>query len=126
MAKKNGELGLNAWLRQDTVLGYIINAYVGVEPARTGGVMRRMFVWESEDGRVKGNAEAFMIHLGKRFERKIGKWDASALHELLRDLGDSITPHPQHSPPQADSPRVGRFKQPEPDEWVIRPSPDEK
>jgi hypothetical protein len=60
-----------------------------------------------------------MLHLGERFKRSINKWDASQLHELMRDLGDVITPHTKHEAPRPDSPRAGHFKQPAPEEWVI-------
>ena len=120
------KLGLYDWLRQNEVLGYIINAYAGIEPAPANhGVMRRVFLWE-DAGEVKmGNTEAFILHLGRRFERKVKTHEASDLHKLLRDLGESITPHPRHARPQANGPQAGRFKQPEPDEWVVGRSKSE-
>ena len=120
------QLGLYNWLRQDEILGYIINAHAGVEPAPTNpAVMRRVFLWE-DSGEIKmGNTEAFILHLGSRFEREVKTHDASDLHKLLRDLGESITPHQRHSRPKADSPACGRFNQPEPDEWVVSRSKSE-
>lgn len=121
MAKKKGIMPMHEWLRTDEVLGYIINSYHGVEPAPTNHrVMRRVFLWE-EEGEVKmGNAEAFTLHLGRRFERKVSAQDASHIHQFLRDLGESITPHQRHEKPRTDGPRAGKFRQPDPDEWIVR------
>ena len=120
------EISLYNWLRLDHVLGYIVNAYEGIKPVpNKPSVMRRVFLWE-EEGEVKmGNAEAFVLHLGRHFERRIAPIDASSLHELLRDLGDVINPHKSHNKPSPDGPYAGHFKQPDPDEWVIRQHPGE-
>ncbi len=112
---------MSEWLRQDQVLGYIINAYAGVEPISAEmSKMRRVFLWEEGHEVKMGNAEAFMIHLGKRFDRETKAMDASELHRLLRDLGDSMTPHSKQAPRRANSPRAGQFRQPDPEEWVVR------
>lgn len=120
MAKKK-KLSLETWLRQDRVLGYVINAYAGVDesPNQTG-VLRRVFLWEEDDDVIMGNTEAFVLHLGRRFDRRVKEGDATAIHRLLRDLGENVALHRKHDSPRADSPRVGRYKQPDPEEWRIR------
>lgn len=119
--KKRGQ-SFETWLRTDEILGYVINAYSGIEPiSQDFGKMRRVFLWE-EEGEVKmGNAEAFVLHLGRRFNRVVKAGETTLLHKLLRDLGDSIAPHKNgHAKPRPDSPKRGTFKQPVPDEWTIR------
>lgn len=116
-------IGLYEWLTSVEILGYIINAHAGVEPLQHNpGILRRIFLWE-EDGEVKmGNTEAFMLHLGRRFDRKVSEGDAPTLHKLMRDLGESVSFHKKHAPRSPDGPKAGRYRQPEPDEWVINPS----
>lgn len=123
MTRKRTELTLEQWLHQDDVLGYIVNAYQGVDavPSRPG-LMRRVFLWEEGHEVKMGNAEAFILHLGGRFGRSVRSGDASALHKLLRDLGEAIALHRKHEPRRADGPGAGRFRQPDPDEWVVRRS----
>lgn len=120
MAKKSKR----QWFRSDEVLGYIINAYAGVDPCPTNPhIMRRVFLWEEKTEIRMGNAEAFVLHLNRRFKMRLKVSDASLIHELLRDLGEVISPHRQHSPRDENSPKVGKFKQPDPDEWVVGNKP---
>lgn len=105
---------------RDDVLGYIINSYEGIEPVPSNTkVMRRVFLWEDEGDVKMGNTEAFVLHLGQKFERKTNPCDATGVHEILRDLGELIHPHRKHDSPRPDGPAAGRFKQPVPDEWVV-------
>jgi len=124
VAKKKsakGRLTLVDWLQRDEVLGYIINAYAGVDAVPSNpGIMRRVFLWEEGDEVKMGNAEAFVLHLGRQFGRNLKTGDASVLHWLLRELGESISSHKKREPPRANSPAAGRFRQPDPDEWVVR------
>jgi len=108
------------WMTQDGVLGYIINSYEGVEPVPNSPmVMRRIFLWE-EDSVVKmGNTEAFVLHLGRKFGVETRPCDASQVHHILRDLGELILPHRKHESPRQNGPTAGRFRQPDPDEWVV-------
>lgn len=108
------------WMRSNEVVDYIIDAYIGEEEAPTNKcVRRRLFRW-SEDGVVlEGNAEAFVLHLGRRFERKVSTSCASNVHRVMRELGESVTSHKKHDSPRPDSPKAGKFCQPEPDEWVV-------
>lgn len=127
MPRKKDGLSLYSWLRQDSVLGHIINAYEGIEPATSNpAVMRRIFLWEDEHNVYKGNAESFMAHLGVHFGRQMKRSETAALHELMRDLGESINTHRTHSQRSPDGPYAGNFKQPNPDFWVVRPKFEKK
>ena len=109
-----------SWMRGNAVLGYIINSYEGVEPVPSNPrVMRRVFLWEEEGDIKMGNTEAFVLHLGRKFGEKTLPCDPSQIHLILRDLGELIVPHKKHESPSKDSPLAGRFKQPEPDEWIV-------
>ncbi|MFZ3020255.1 MAG: hypothetical protein WA051_01895 [Minisyncoccia bacterium] len=113
---------LPLWIKADEVVGYIINAYAGIdESPNRPGRMRRVFLWEDGDEIKMGNAEAFVMHLGQKFGKKLKPADASAVHALLRELGESLTPHLRgHAKPSDTSSKIGRFKQPDPEEWVVR------
>lgn len=119
MAKRT-KVGLFDWLRQDGILGYIINSYMGTGPVpKTPWILRRIFMWTEDDEIKQGNTEAFILHLGRRFERPIRASEASALHELMRDLGEIISSPRSHARPQKNSPNAGKFRQPSPEVWVI-------
>ena len=111
---------VNNWMTQDEVLGCIVNSYEGVKPVpNSPRVLRRVFLWE-ENGDVKmGNTEAFVLHLGRKFGEETHPCDASQVHHILRDLGEMIVPHRKHESPRQNGPTAGRFKQPDPDEWVV-------
>ncbi|MDO8589840.1 MAG: hypothetical protein Q7R69_01030 [bacterium] len=114
------EIGFYDWLGKGEVLGYIVDAYVGVDPVPGNPtVKRRVFIWEEDDDIKMGNSEAFVLHLGRRFERKVSAGYASSPHELLRALGEHVIPHKQHAMRRPDGPFAGRFKQPDPDEWTV-------
>lgn len=120
LSEKSGKLSFHDWLRGNEVLGYVFNAYGGVEPVPSSpAVMRRVFIWEENSEIKMGNTEAFVLHLGRHFNRKTSPVDASLLHELFREYGASITPHKHHAVPRPDGPHAGHFKQPDPDEWSI-------
>lgn len=111
---------INNWMTQDEVLGYIINSYEGVESVPNNpGVMRRIFLWEEDGDARMGNTEAFVLHLGRKFGLETRSCDACHIHQVLRDLGELIVPHRKHKSPRKDGPAVGRFKQPDPDEWTV-------
>lgn len=111
---------VKSWMTRDDVLGYIINSYEGVEPVPNNhGVMRRIFLWEEDNDIKMGNTEAFVLHLGKKFGLETRPCEAYQIHHILRDLGELILPHRKHESPSKNGPTAGRFKQPDPDEWVV-------
>lgn len=109
------------WLESNEVLGYIVNSYYGIDTVPNNPkVMRRIFLWEESGETKMGNTEAFVLHLGKKFGMETLSRDASEVHRILRDLGELIHPHRKHDRPCKDGPQAGRFKQPDPDEWVVK------
>ncbi len=125
MAKKS-RLANPSWLEKPGVLGFIIDSYIGVQkPEKSGGPPRRIFKWEEEDGEsvrvVKGNAEAFTLQMGLKFGLTLKPENATMVHAILRELGE-----PAHDKKEGrakrdtNSPRAGKFRQPDPDKWVVR------
>ena len=115
------------FLDQYEVAGYIITSYAGVEAiSSNSGIMRRVFEWHDGDTLMRGNTEAFVVHVGKKFGYALTKNQAPQIHAFLRDLGEIINPHAKHSTRSADGPSAGRFRQPDPDEWVIMRGLEEK
>jgi hypothetical protein len=101
---------------------YVIECYAGVE-REPGTKPRRVFIWEDErDGEVyMGNCEAFLLHLKQKFALLLPLSAASQIHQLLRDLGETVYAAAE----DRASPRPGRrtFKQPEPDQWRLPTRP---
>jgi hypothetical protein len=119
------KLASPSWLEKPGVLGCIIDAYQGVEQIpgqKKGRRVRRVFKWEDGDEEFKGNAEAFVLHLGLKFGLELKESAACFIHAILRELGEVVLPSmkEQREKPKKDSPRAGKFRQPSPDKWRAR------
>lgn len=102
-------------LRDDEVLGYVINAYAGTEPSPTNPhILRRVYLWETAGDVMMGNTEAFARHLKRRFPGL--RVDPSEVHALLRALGEQVAPQGSRRPATGPG---GKFRQPAPEEWVV-------
>lgn len=97
------------WTEKPPVLSYIIDCYAGVDGKK------RQFIWEEKNGDVViGNTRAFTDHIAERFSLKLTKTDWSAVHEVLRALGEVVHPYT----PRAHV-RGGRFKNQEPEIHIL-------
>lgn len=109
------------WARRPEILDYIIEAYAGTEPLPDSTRSRRVFIWQ-EGAEIKmGNTEAFLAHLQARFNLILTASATSTIHSLLRELGEVAQAHKPHGP------RIGaggKFKQPEPESWVVGVAPN--
>lgn len=111
------------WARRPEILNYIIDAYAGTEPCADSARSRRVFIWQEGTEIKMGNTEAFLAHLQAKFGLILTASATSTIHSLLRELGEVAQAHKPHGP------RIGaggKFKQPEPESWVvgIAPSPE--
>lgn len=71
------------WYEKPEVLSYIVSAYAGVDKGK------RQFIWEDADGNVLiGNTRAFTDHLAVRFNLSRTETSWTAIHELMRALGE--------------------------------------
>jgi hypothetical protein len=109
------------WIMRPEIIDYIIESYAGIE---RDGRPRRVFIWEEGAEVYMGNCEAFLQHLAKRFELVVTLSATSQIHELLRELGEQVLSSATDRAPRSPTP-VGRFKQPEPEQWLLprRPTP---
>ncbi len=114
MTKKKCTLANPSWLEKPGVLGFIIDSYVGVEKMAKGGPPRRVFKWEDVDGnRVKGNAEAFTLHMGLVFGLTLKAENACMVHAILRELDEPAHIRKEgRAKRDKNSLRAGKFRQP--------------
>lgn len=110
------------WARRPEILDYIIEAYAGTEPLPDiANRSRRVFIWQEGEEILMGNTEAFLDHLRKKFNLILTASATSTIHSLLRELGESVQSHKQHGPKIGEG---GKFKQPEPESWVVGVAPN--
>lgn len=115
----------HAWIRRPEILDYVIESYAGQDDKPDGRGKRRVFIWQAGEEIVMGNAEAFIVHLNEKFGMVLPLSASSALHELLRALGEQVKRN--HETHDFNGRKVGQFKQPEPEEWVVgRVTPEEE
>jgi hypothetical protein len=107
----------HAWLHRPEILDYVIESYAGLDESPNGRGKRRVFVWEKDGEILMGNCEAFVLHLREKFDLVICISATSALHALLRDLGENAKKN--HDTHEMHGQKAGTFTQPEPDEWVV-------
>lgn len=99
---------------------FIMQSYVGIEKSPDKGKLRRVFKWEENGTTMKGNVEAFVLHLGKRLEANIPTSAATIVHEILRSAGHPLyNMSGNRAKKDPNSPLAGRFRQPDPDQWAI-------
>lgn len=107
------------WTHRPEILSYVIDSYAGTEKPEGQGASRRVFIWEDGAEIKMGNTEAFMLHLCAKFDLILTASSGASLHELLRELGECVQSHKEHAPRSLTGPSAGKFRQPEPDEWVV-------
>lgn len=107
----------HAWIRRPEILDYVIESYAGLDDKPEGRGQRRVFIWERGNEIVMGNCEAFIEHLNEKFGLVLALSATSALHDLLRQLGEAAKR--RHETHEFNGKKVGTFNQPEPDEWVV-------
>jgi hypothetical protein len=108
---------LPRWTQRPDVLEFIVDSYVGLDASGNGGPPRRVFIWEEGSEIVMGNCEAFSLHLRDKFG--LLRVHPSDVHALLRALGEQIHQYDRRAARNPSSPAAGRFKQPDPDKWVV-------
>jgi hypothetical protein len=106
--------GIPGWARRPDIISYVIDCYAGTDVVEGNSVKRRVYVWEDGDEIKMGNTEAFAEHLEKKYE--LLRVSPSALHTMLRELGETVVLHKPHAPHIR---RGTGYKTPDPDEWVI-------
>lgn len=107
------------WTLRPDLISYVVDSYAGVEPNDTGQ-KRRVFLWEEADGTISmGNCEAFVLHLGTRYELPLEPGGASLIHAMLREMGERVL-KARDTPRRRTGEKPGQFKQPEPEQWTVR------
>lgn len=121
MAKKEDcREKIAGWIMKPGVLGYIIDSYAGTERS-SRGPNRRVFEWEDGSSVYRGNAEAFILHLGTKFSLELKPEHACYVHALLREFGEVVLPSKGGKKMRdMNSPFRGRFRQPDPDKRKVR------
>ncbi len=108
------------WVRRPEIVDYVVECYAGAEAKPEGKGRphgRRVFLWE-EDGHVyMGNVEAFLLHLKARFDLVLCATATTAIHALLRELGETLWV--PLSARQSPTPGAGSFVQPDPERWEV-------
>jgi hypothetical protein len=103
------------WIQRPDIAEYIIDCYAGTEQHGRGGP-RRVFVWKTTESKM-GNAEAFALHLIEKFGLiRTTRAVTVQICALLVELGERMKPD---TPKVATGLQTGRFREPEPEEWVI-------
>ena len=112
------------WLMTPGVLGHIIDSYAGIENVpHSPRKKRRVFEWVEEETVVRGNVEAFTLHLSLKFGLNLGPEKACFIHAVLRELGEVVGKNiGKRAKPDKNSPDVGKFSQPKPDKRYVRPA----
>ena len=102
------------WAEKPEIVSYIVDCYAGVEGE--GAHAKRQFIWEQENRDVViGNTRAFTDHLRRRFGLPERPTSWTAIHEVLRALGEVAHTY---------SPRVNirgaKFKNQEPETRILK------